>query len=121
MVSRINDHPRESGGVVTLSEDQFERLCELLKKDSPQPDQVGTVRIHDDQMDELRELLKPGHKMASIMIEQHMASQESQYGGENAGSMDPGPQVTGESKPGTDASGDGGAPDLDDASKQGGG
>lgn len=93
-------------------------------------------------MEELRELLRPGHKMASIMVEQHQAAQntpDSRYGGENAGSMGAGEQFTGESKPeigdasklggegdnmgsGTDASGDGvGAPDLDDPSKHGGG
>lgn len=70
---------------------------------------AGTIRLAEDQMEELRELLRPGHKMASIMLDQHMASQESQYGGENAGSMDVGEQFTGDSKP-----------EIDDASKLGG-
>lgn len=72
---------------------------------------AGTIRLAEDQMEELRTLLRPGHKMASIMLDQHQASQESQFGGENAGSMEPGPQITGDAD---------GIPASDDASKDGG-
>lgn len=71
---------------------------------------AGTIRLAEDQMEELRELLRPSHKMASIMLDQHQAMQDSRFGGENAGSMEPGEQFTGDAD----------APAIDDASKDGG-